>query len=160
MENEEKRLEYGEWENTKGNLKWDMYNGQQRAENGEWRADFHQCCDSETCGFLDGEGCERARDLERFSCQALSHRLLHYHFVPLLWGLAVSLDDTASERLVVTRPDNFKEACAQLEVTFRVVLNFLELVLWLVQNAENERFVFWINQRFNNAELTILDNKV
>ena len=113
MENEEKRLEYGEWENTKGNLKWDMYNGQQRVENGEWRADFHQCCDSETCGFLDGEGCEGARDLERFSCQALSHRLLHYHFVPMLWGLAVSLDDTASERLVVTRPDNFEEACAQ-----------------------------------------------
>lgn len=156
-----------------------MYNGQQRVENGEWRADFHQCCDSETCGFLDGEGCERARDLERFSCQALSHRLSHYHFVPLLWGLAVSLDDTASERLVVTRPDNFEEACAQtrrlaplltqhfpltnqekLEVSFRVVLNFLELVLWLVQNAENERFVFWINQRFNNAEFTILDNKV
>ena len=135
MENEEKRLEYGEWENTMGNLKWDMYNGQQRVENGEWRADFHQCCDSETCGFLDGEGCERARDLERFSCQALSHRLSHYHFVPLLWGLAVSLDDTASERLVVTRlkqdmkkttpskedsliislhlRDNFEEACAQ-----------------------------------------------
>ena len=72
MENEEKRLEYGEWENTKGNLKWDMYNGQQRVENGEWRADFHQCCDfsSETRGFLDGEGCVRVIDLERFSCQA------------------------------------------------------------------------------------------
>ena len=40
------------------------------------------------------------------------------------------------------------------------MLNFLELLLWLVWSAENERFVFWINQRFNNAELTILNNKV
>ena len=152
IKNEERRMENKEWKIENGEWRkeiriWGMgkYYGklkmgyvQWAIESGEWGMESRlslvlwlQQRDPRVSRRRGIRACDRSG---KVLLLGLSHRLLYYHFVPLLWGLAVSLDDTASERLIVTRlkqdmkkttpskedsliislhlRDNFEEACA------------------------------------------------